>query len=773
MNRSAMTRAPFADASGRPADLRALASALALAVGVAVAAALPAGQAAGQAAGQGAVIPVPLGEGETALDAEELARLTAERFDSARSRGSAADQTPARGISISPLRPVRAMGLASGNALRFEGEAQTLDFVMLVPEPDAVEALRVTVRSSINVLPERSRVRVYVNDQPVGTGELRHVTGFGEIDLPVSGVGLERGENRVRIELVQHHRIFCGPEASFALWTDIDLARSGAVLAHGPRAPGQAAFVMGLASAAARGAPVEIRGTEALGDHADAWIGQVTRHLGRVLGGDPVPFRFSARWDVQPERRPAARVTFIPGEAQRVSFRLGADGAQVMVVEYRPGEAPQPLQALEPLSTVAATTGLPLLATQQPVALSELGFRNVEVNSRYRLIEQGFRLPDDFVILTNAKAELRLDYAYAEGLPRDAMLLIHINGTNVRLLPLRGQANEWIESFPIRFEARLLRAGANTLGFEVIIPGDPADLPCPNTEETSLAIGESSTLQVPYSPSMFLPDMHFAFVNLQPESVAVNELTGRAFDRHAVATMRAALGTGGRANVSPELTRLHLLALDDLGAVPSGGHSISRRAFEAVLSDEPADPALTADAVGGGVGAGRQGGLLDLSARPETTERTGTSLAWLRAQARQALNWLHPQSGFMLESWLAEQSGQAIMLQLDPARPNQIWLLRAPGSDVGALAAAVAAARSTGDGPRGQVSVLGHDGRWHNWFAPDRQPALLEPIRLGNMRHVLGNVVSAMPVRYALTLFFLALISAAVALRLVINTREY
>ena len=69
--------------------------------------------------------------------------------------------------------------------------------------------------------------------------------------------------------------------------------------------------------------------------------------------------------------------------------------------------------------------------------------------------------------------------------------------------------------------------------------------------------------------------------------------------------------------------------------------------------------------------------------------------------------------------------------------------------------------------------MLDNQGRWQNWTAPDRQPVLLEPVTLHNIRHVVGNFVSAMPIRYVTGLFFLALISALFALRLVIATREH
>lgn len=99
-------------------------------------------------------------------------------------------------------------------------------------------------------------------------------------------------------------------------------------------------------------------------------------------------------------------------------------------------------------------------------------------------------------------------------------------------------------------------------------------------------------------------------------------------------------------------------------------------------------------------------------------------------------------------------------------------MLRSADSDMTKIAQSIAAARAYGRGPRGQVSILGHDGGWDNWIAPDRQPNLLEPWSFQNFRTAMGNFVSARPIFYTFLMLLLALASALVALRLVISTRE-
>lgn len=727
-----------------------------------------------------ALIPLPGAGGAVALQPgalEAAVDLLAERLLRESRRGHAESvgpavggELPARATMLSPLRPVAARGRPAGSALRFDGERRSLDFALHLPDPGRLRALRIATLSSINVLPERSSFRVFLNDVFVGTAQLENVTATGEVDFAVPPELARAGANAVRIELVQYHRIYCGPEASFALWSDIDLARSGAVLDAEGMEPGEATFVMGLAAAAATGAGLEIRGAEILGAERTAWIAGLVQSIATAMGGDAVPLRIGGYWALARPVPPAARITFVPAEVPGIRFARGGDGAQVMIVGVPPGSGPVALPdfgALLPALPAAAP--VPLIATERPVALAEMGFRSLELRDRYSLTEVRFRLPDDYVILHNLKSQMTLTYIYADDLPWGSVLQVYINGTNIRVLPLRGEAGRLIEDFPLRFEARHLRGGVNTLAFEVIVPGDPADLPCPARDLPVVAIAETSTITAPYSPAMYLPDMHYAFSALRPNSVVGSDLTGRAFSDLDALTLAAAF-TGGRhgGTVLPS-ARLHLTAIDDLGAVPPGPYSISRRALEAVLSRpnplEPAEPAaIAADepSLLRRDGRGRDGAPAAFSAGWDWLARTGAA----------ALQWMHPRAGTFLDLWLAERRGIAVLLQLDPDRPEHIWLLRAPGSDIDAIAAGLVAARATGTGPRGQVAVLDAEGRWHNWYAPDRQPVLLEPLTLGNIRHVMGNVVSAMPIRYVAILFILVLVSAAVALRLVLATRE-
>ena len=710
------------------------------------------------------LIPVPLvDELDTALPEATSGMET--RFDGVR-RAQRSDSPAGAAHWIAPLRPTRATGNAGWPVLRFTGEFHRESFALHVADPGLSKVLRLTSQSTVNVLPERSSALVRVNGSRVGSLRMGNLTGFDTQEITLPEGLLRAGRNEVEIEVIQHHRIFCGPDASWALWTDIDLSQSGLSVDPAEIDPGPESFLMGLAAQGVDPVGLEVRGTEHLGDQRNAWIRMLTAQLSNVMGGQPLTYRFTDTWNgVAQDRAARARVTFLPGTQNRVQYRTGADGAQVMVVEYRPGSAPVDLDGLGAnLAALPQAERPPRIEVGRDVPLAQIGFETERYSQRYAYREFAFRLPDNWLILTAAKARLRLDYVYTEGLPRGSVLILMVNGEPVRMLPLWDEPNRYFDGFPIDFEARLLNAGNNIIGWELLIPGDPPDMPCSGTRGEVLEIGQGSTLNVPYSPSMYLADMGLAFSALTPDSLRRNDLTHRSYSDEDQIVLGAALSRAA-AEFGPGV--LHLMALEDMGSIPAGGYGVDRRLMEEVLLRHP-------DAEGPGD---------DIPARPdpfrfidESRGYRGALFAWwdwFTDHAMAFSQWLFPRSQDQLNEWLAEQSGKAVFLQLDHHRPEHVWMLRSPDADMDRIASAIVVARTHGQGPRGQVSVLGHDGEWHNWLAPDRRPVMLEPWSLSNFRPAMGNVVSANPISLTIMLFGFAVLSAFLALKLVISTREH
>ena len=657
--------------------------------------------------------------------------------------------------------------LRSGIA-RISGEREMVHFDLFTVQTGGQQTLRLRTISGINNLPERSLMRVWVNGEEIGTRNLNHIENFGDEDFVLPPDLLRSGRNRVQVEFRQHHRIFCGPQASFDLWSDIDLSRSGLVVRRDTVDPGIDGFLMALAAQASGIRPVEIRGLESLGSESALWRDYLVQRFNQVMTGTPIAFAFPDYWTVEAETPDYARITILPAAESRISFRTGGDGAMVMVLELAQGTRPEAL--LAPLSGIAAVPLDPLLPTvlpQQDVPFAVFGMQTEDFSQRYALRSYPFRLPHDWLVLTSAKARINLDYAYARGLPRNSQLLVQINGTTVRLLPLRDEGGVPITAFPIDFEARLMHPGTNTLSFELFIPGDPENLPCPTIDSPFLRIWDSSTLNVPYSPAMSIPDMDLAFAALTPDSLRANEMSARAFSQSDVITLASALART-RAQIRP--STLHLISMDDLGSVPSAHHRADRRLLEDVVlnTEQFTEPLLA---------GGHETGIVDpfqIRSQERRSFSVALSAGWttVSEHAKGLIGRVFPRNGDSLNLWLAQQRGQAVLFQLDSARPDEIWMLRSPDSNIQDIAHAFAAARSYGDGPRGQVAVLDTNGRWQSWHAPDRRPVLLEPWSPQNFRAAMGNFVSARPIFYTIMMLGLSILSALVALRLVISTRE-
>ncbi|MFN7002674.1 MAG: cellulose biosynthesis cyclic di-GMP-binding regulatory protein BcsB [Roseinatronobacter sp.] len=690
------------------------------------------------------------------------------RYDASR-RGSGVSETVAtdRQDRVSPLRLVDLGYPMTDGVVRVSGEREWVTFEVYGSARAESQILRLMAISGINNLPERSHVTVKLNGTDIGQRNLVHIETPGAIDFAIPPGLLQPGRNSVRVELRQHHRIYCGPEAAFDLWTDLDLSKSGILVGRDDAEAGIESFLMGLAAQATGMRPVEIRGLETLGGDEDTWRRFLVGRLNQVLSGAPVVFRFSDYWTIQENGPAHARITLMPAAQSQVRFVVSGDGAQVMVLEVAQGTKPADL--LDMLPQLAARTQearVSLVTPDRDVSFSEIGIGAEQFSQHYAIRNHAFRLPHDWLVLTAAKARLKLDYAYAPNLPEGAMLLLSMNGTSIRLLPLRREGGIPITAFPIDFEARLMHPGTNILTMQMFIPGNPPDLPCPAGNAPVLQIGAGSSLNVPYSPSMFISDMDLAFAAIGPESLRRNELSGRAYSDMDVLTLGAALT---RTHVTASSATLHLIAIEDLGSIPTGHHRAERRLLEDALLSRPAPEMLVAE-------QSDQTDDLFQTRRPAARPFSAAlSAGWdeVRDRLRWALERLFPSSGDQLNDWLETQRGHAIFFQLDPERPDEIWMLRNPDSDIHQIAQAIASARAVGTGPRGQVSVLTHEGNWNNWLAPDRRPMLLEPWSLQNFRAAMGNHVSARPIFYTILMLALALSSAAVALRLIISTREH
>jgi hypothetical protein len=684
-------------------------------------------------------------------------------------------------IPLLPAGPALPEGVMVGGSLpqpgilRLTGETATQEMQLLLPEGAAPpqQELVLTLRSSVNVLPDLARISVSVNDAPPVEVALDRLGPFEAVRLPAPG--LVPGANRVVLSLYQPHRIFCGPDATFQVWTEIDLAASGVALPAGALTTDAPGFAAAMRAQAGAGRPLGLQ----VGDGVDpAAVRSLARSLAAALGGAG---RVEARRPYAPHGADLARVSLIASGHDAVSFRRDMAGAIVMVIELT-GATPPDLATLLPPAPGAAQAiaGIPLLQPGAPVSFAQLGVPRIIGNTHYYRDDLAFRLPEDWLLLANQRAHLTLHYGFAEGLARNALLLVKINGETVRLLPMDHDGGKVLKPLDIPFAANLLHAGRNDLTLEAMVPGDPPDAPCARRRADMLVVLDDSHFDIPASPRMRLPGLAEPLSRLGGGGVNVPaEAPQKAQLDFALLPLTSQLVP---LNDGAGPVTLNVVSLEGAGLVPLAGTGLSlrtvqRAVFRPVAAPEdaatPAAPAAPAfrltesDAPAADAPAPRPGWADRMWSR---AARQFTADGWLARQWKAIRDAAFLDSDGPLQGWLEAHSGTALLLRPDADEPDNLWLVLGPEADTAGLAAALDQFRRSGLA-RGDAALLQKDGSWIIWSS-GAAPELLEPLTPGNIRAVLGNYASWSPLFFLLALLGLAILSVLPALAFILLTRR-
>lgn len=683
------------------------------------------------------------------------------RSDSAQLQTSQDDETR---TELLPLRPERLRSDDTG-ASRLSGEAASERFILFLPQDPGATELQLAHQTGIDALPERSSLSVIINGTELGQVTPSNFNDYSTDTLPVPEGILRSGRNIVEIRARHTHRIACGPEASFALWTDVDTRNSGVRMALGTFGDGPIGFMAAIAAQTARGVPIAFRRPDPGQPMLDAapFIAQAAIGLGGAF-----PQIVSAPyWTMEAESPELARITAFPaGEGPpEPQFLRGGDGASVLLLDSGQDYS-QIVNALFSQDEQDMTSGPAMLVPGRAQALSVLGIGRQHGQGRYILLPVEFALPWDWVLLASQKAQLDLDYRFVAGLPEGALMLVKVNGTTVRLLPMDRGGGQTLPTLAISFAARLLQPGINRIEFEALIPGAPADAACPPMDGPILEISEESQIFVPASPSMSLPSIDMSLAMISSEDIALTNsaeaqlapglapqiaaalLAGREHTPHAGSTATT-LNIGTLADIE----RLQAPLLRDAFGKLDEALRIHPTQSGAQQSSPPAWETVNAP---GGIAAWlRLGEVVELPGRVVT------------AVAQLAYGTTPP-----LDVWLDGRAAQAAILQPDLDAPNQIWLIFSPHAGPSMVVRALAASRVSSDRPEGQVALYREGHGWDSWSAPDRPLTLHEHLHTGNMRAVMGNYATVLPVTFVAIVLGLTLFSALVALAILILTRR-
>ncbi|SES34434.1 cellulose synthase subunit [Tranquillimonas rosea] len=666
-------------------------------------------------------------------------------------------EAPALGEAerISSLWPVR-IGMAQNGRVRLSGERDSAEFILFAPASGMPDRLILSTVSSAYVLPRDSRLRVLVGDDELGMVTPENISGVDGMALPLPGGVLQPGANRVRIEAVHRHRLYCGAQASYDLWTDIDLSLSGAPYRPETLVTGPTEFLTAVAAARGAGEPIGMRFDDpSLRDEAVT----AARSLGGILAGGGLSFDLDIPADPEAPR-PVLALT----RGDTATATIGGTGASpAMVLRVDPTGLPDMGQTLG-THPVAETP--PAMETGRKVALSDLGFETYAVEDHLWSGDVTFTLPDAWLVATNERAELSLRFDNAPGLPEGSRLRVIVNGEPVRMIPLHDEVHQSSDVLPVRFGAELLQAGRNDLSFEVIVPGDPADAPCPDVRFTRVSIDDSSMLRVPNSPEMYAPGVASALGRLGPEGLTEAltratraERAGNILDIAAALPRRETPQTAG-GSVSLIVTDANEIDQASFGSLWSGREVVNGTLGRVQTSNRDAEPQARAR-------------------RPVELQRAqmfeSGIVDWAGERVARVRDFfsslLFPDPAAELAEWMGQRRGQALLYQLDEETPDTLYLAVTEEARFQDVADAVGRVATTGVPLQGHMALLTWDGRWESWADTSRLPELADTVTFTNARAIAGNYAAARPSAFVAVLLLTTLLSAAAAYAFLIHSR--
>ncbi|NLH80953.1 MAG: cellulose biosynthesis cyclic di-GMP-binding regulatory protein BcsB, partial [Phyllobacteriaceae bacterium] len=378
-----------------------------------------------------------------------------------------------------------------GRSTKLTGEIDRLAWPIYLTAAEAAAAprLRLAHVAAVSVMPEASRLTVFVDGRDVGTFPVATNGNLRVVELTLPAGALHAGWNAVRVEAEQRHRVECSTASTYELWTEIDRARSGLVF--------PAAF-----------AP-ERRALADLADLSPDDTGRIRLRL--VTGQDPEPARLARMVRLAQAMAlaagwldPVVQVTRAPTAGPGVDVLIGAQARAA--VPSTAGLAPDVVALVDDPDPTRLTLAVPDDAAaldrviEQFAAVARdpsgspdgraarlaLGGVAVSGGERHTFAELGagssqfagrlfrtavdLRLPADFYAADYAKVDLKLSGGYAPGLDRSSRLTIRVNGRQIAGAPLNAHDGETFSDRLVRLPLSAFRPGRNRLEIEASVP---------------------------------------------------------------------------------------------------------------------------------------------------------------------------------------------------------------------------------------------------------------------------------------------------------------
>ena len=387
--------------------------------------------------------------------------------------------------------------------LRFEGENTAKSWTLYVTAAQAQTRARIhlSYSNAISVMPEVSTLAISVNDVAVAQTPIAAASDPGSVDVELPRGLLSAGYNNVRVAVTQRHRVDCGLEATYELWTQLDPATSGLTFpgladsnistlddlaALSPDATG-AVTIRAVVSDSADPEAIDLALSAVQAVVIRAGVARPSVEIVDALDARPGLWVIAGTRDDLRARHlqefarnsdePVLAGGDVPGRV--IVVASGADLKQTRDIIDRilPARRVE-VQAATPSAArgLANVNGLPIGGDTR-VSLHDLGVQTEEFNGRLFRSTFDILMPLDFYAADYDKLTLSISAGYAKGLLPSAQVLVRVNEREAGSLPLRNPKGDLFRDRPISISLAALRPGVNRIVIEAQTP-TPEDAAC-------------------------------------------------------------------------------------------------------------------------------------------------------------------------------------------------------------------------------------------------------------------------------------------------------
>ena len=607
---------------------------------------------------------------------------------------------------------------------RMSGERAVSHFTLWLPKFATANRFEVNFRNSVHVLEQYSNIIVELNGKKIIDQKLS-VTGK-EVTLSAQDIEPKSGLNSVKIYLEQRHRVFCGPQASFDLWTDIDLSRTGFVITNFNLPSSIEGVAAGIHIQSLNG-PFTLRVDPDLDAEVAA---NIAAKFSPVIQQTNSRISLKSRWDPVESYENYFRVLISEPEDGPSGLSVSSDGA----ILYRVTSLKDPIfEALAEGPNLSISDEPKMIKTNQETSLFDLGYQNMEDVASYGSNGIQFVLPYDWLVLDNRKALLNVSFDYSPLVTEQSIFNIKVNDEIIYTRKIGNNPNVGsVEDF-VEFNASLLKGGLNQIESEYLIPAELKEAQCPDFPETFVTLKPGTSLLLPRSPQMYLEGIQnvMPFISRKDTSI---EFSSDQYKNTLSPEFKLLLALKTLTVTTPEVLlrassniadqtamNIKIINYSDLNQLSSDKNFFSLEAIKNSISMSS-----------------------DVAENNFYQEYQTTSPIQWQPMASMWERFMESPESYKrrVDFWLETHRSQVALLKPNPEK-KEIFIAIHPSMVSETALTALSKANLETFGPAGALSVLGSDNIWHNWDRPNSAtPMLLEPLSFDNFWIVASNVIS-------------------------------